>query len=266
MSASPKTRELLDHFASEVRLTIKTPEPDQVHNLRVAIRRLTQALVVVAPESKGAKKTRRELKHLMQLAGNVRDCDINLKLAGKLGASQEFLSRLHRRRAAAERLLNQELQNWDHPGLMSEWKEKLVSATASAPAHAAILRAVKRLFKRGTAAEESDKKLHPLRIAAKKLRYTLDLLDHCDQAHLQQIKELQTRLGDINDYETACRIAGEESASKRLIGKLRAKQERKIASFHRYWQKEFSGKKSEWEQVTLQAAPSRSRRERQGAA
>ncbi len=74
------------------------------------------------------------------------------------------------------------------------------------------------------------------------------------------MKELQKRLGDINDYETARRIAAEESAGKRVLARLAEKQDKKIHSFRRYWDREFSGEthRQEWQQVTL-PAPLRAR-------
>ena len=113
---------------------------------------------------------------------------------------------------------------------------------------------MKRVFKRGSAAEESEKKLHPLRIAVKKLRYTIDMLDRPEASRLEKVQELQSRLGDINDYETARRIAAEESAAKRVISDLRAAQEKKLRSFHRFWEKNFSGHKREWKRATFQTA------------
>ncbi len=208
----------------------------------------------------------------MRLAGDVRDCDITRKLAARYKASRKLLTRLDRRRRAAERRLISQLRQTIEEGAPEKWKESLSGGPNALPDRA-ILRGVKRLFKRGSAAVDSDEELHSLRIAAKKLRYTLDLLHHGDREHVDRIKNLQRFLGEINDYETARRIAAHESASKRLIGILGEKQEKKIAAFRRYWERLFSGRKREWKRAALQiarpqaqAAPSRSPRERQGAA
>ena len=266
MAASPQTRELLEQFLAEARRASQTPDPGQVHDLRVAIRRFNQALAIFYPESRQTEKTRAALKGIMHLAGEVRDCDITLKLAAKHKASPRMLEKLRRRRGAAERALILALQEWMDTDAALRWEQRLVNARAAPASRASLVHVVKRFFKRGSAAEESDEKLHPLRIAAKKLRYTLELLHRGDVTHVDRIKELQTRLGDINDLQTAIRIVAEESGGKAFASSLAKKQEKKIASFHRYWSKQFAGRKKEWKRVTLQAAPSRSRRGRQGAA
>jgi|SRR5579872_1321269 len=268
MAASPAS-ELLDAFTAEVRRAAHSLSHEQVHNLRVAIRKLTQALAVVDAPPKHIGQIRHRLKIIMRFAGKTRDYDIAIRLAQKVQASRRFLSRLRRRRAEAAKALALDVQKWLDLNTSARWHATLGTAHPSSSADRVLLKAVKRLFKRGESAEDSNKKLHPLRIAAKKLRYTLDLLDTPDAAHLEQIKELQKRLGDINDYETARRIAAEELAGKRVIARLGEKQDKKVRSFRRYWEREFSGKKhrQEWRKVTLQAAPSRSRaHERQGAA
>ncbi|MBZ5603424.1 MAG: CHAD domain-containing protein [Acidobacteriia bacterium] len=262
MSSSPGTRRLLDQFAAQLRQTPVAPTPDQVHDLRVSIRRLSQALANAGPDSNETERVRKELKVVMRMAGNVRDCDITLKLVGKAGGSKRLAERLHRRRGEAERALILGIGRWTKAHPLDRWRDLL-------PAHAedralAISAALKKLFKRGRAAEDSDRKLHPLRIAAKKLRYTLELL-HADAARIDMIKGLQTRLGDINDFETARSIAGEEGASKRMLDELRSKQDKKIRSFRRFWNSTFAGRDREWA-AALQAAPSRSRRVQHGNA
>jgi len=254
MAASPQATRLLDTLTAEARGTVRSAAPEQVHNLRVAIRRLMQALAVLNGPPKQIDKIRRGLKTIMGFAGKTRDYDITLKLARKANASDRFVARLHRRRAAAAKLLALDLQKWLELGMPAQWREVIAAAHPSASADRVLMKAVKRLFKRGAAAEGSRKNLHPLRIAAKKLRYTLDLLDSADPAHLEQIKQLQKRLGDINDYETARRIATEESGGKRIIRLLGEKQEKKVRSFHRYWEREFASEKRNWKRATLHAA------------
>ena len=104
-----------------------------------------------------------------------------------------------------------------------------------------LSRAAKRFFARGKAAKESDEKLHPLRIAAKKLRYTLELLPQPVKC-VEPIRKLQSRLGDINDFETIRRIVTEEGAGKRLAERLKQTRDNKIREFRLYWQAEFGGR------------------------
>ncbi len=254
MAASPALRGL-DAFAAEVRRTLSAPEPDQVHDLRVSIRRLLQVLALYDGSVKPIPLV---LKKIMRFAGDVRNCDITLKLVAKDNPSKGLLKRLRRRRGSSERTLILELQKWIEMDSASKWKAKLASSTIADSVDTSIRQALKRLFKRGAAAEDSDKKLHPLRIAAKKLRYSLDLAESADPARVELIVQLQRRLGDINDYATAQEIAREESAPSRVIKGLRRQEGRKIKSFRRFWDREFAGKKRrrEWKDKTFRGTRS----------
>lgn len=180
----------------------------------------------------------------MRLAGAVRDYDIATKLIAKLKAPVTLRHRLHRRRVQAEGLLMDSLRDWVTRGFTAKWRSKLMR-DRNAPAVNGLLPAVKLLFKRGAKAEHSAPALHKLRIAAKKLRYTMELAPS-NTVRLDQIKALQSKLGDINDYETTRRIAVKEGASNRIAVQLEEKEEKKTRQFRRYWKDEFAGKEREW--------------------
>jgi CHAD domain-containing protein len=248
-SLSSKTLDLLDHLELEVRRALKSVDRNHVHDLRVASRRLGQALAVLESSSatNGIGKIRRRLKSAITLAGSVRDCDITGKLIAKLDPSTLLHTRLARRRTRAERLLVTELRKWVSRRLVEKWRLKLKGQHVTAPTvdTEPLLEAARRVFDRGKKAEKSVRALHRLRIAAKKLRYTMELAPF-ETARLDAIKQLQTKLGDINDHETARRIASEEGASKRLIQRLEESQEKKTRRLRRFWNDEFAGKKKDW--------------------
>ena len=77
-----QTTRLLKRLALQIKGTPHSYSPEAVHDLRVAIRRFTQALDISKPflPSRAVKKIRRRIKAIMTLAGAVRDCDIALKL------------------------------------------------------------------------------------------------------------------------------------------------------------------------------------------
>jgi CHAD domain-containing protein len=264
MDSPSKTLELLNRFSAEIQRTVEAPEPDQVHDLRVAIRRLSQALATLQKESAVAAEIRRKLRRIMKQAGAVRDCDIVLKLASKEHASRRFETRIHVRRGEAEQKLLRAITRW--AGGTNRWAREIRKAKAlDVRESGAIGKSLKKLYKLGAAAEKSDHRLHHLRIAAKKLRYTLELVDTLKPA-METIKTLQSQLGDIHDYQMARVVGAEESLSKRVVARFEKKEQKKIAAFRRFWRDEFAGRKREW-RAKLQAAPSRSQvRERQGAA
>jgi CHAD domain-containing protein len=129
-------------------------------------------------------------------------------------------------------------------------------AFAPKPPADAISDAVIRLLKR-SAKMEDPSGLHRLRIAAKKLRYTLELLAP-GHPRLEQIKRLQSLLGDINDYETARHMIIEECGAKTLASQLENRQRRKIREFRRYWKSDFdrSGDPRPWVTATPHARKS----------
>ena len=67
-------------------------------------------------------------------------------------------------------------------------------------------RTAKALFRSST----STSGLHKLRIRAKKFRYTLELFQQAygeaGKARIEQLREVQTLLGDINDLQTARKL------------------------------------------------------------
>jgi CHAD domain-containing protein len=71
--------------ASQANRTAKSPSPHAVHDLRVAIRRLSQGLATFKPQlpRKAAKKIHRQLKALLSAAARLRDCDIGVKILSR---------------------------------------------------------------------------------------------------------------------------------------------------------------------------------------
>jgi CHAD domain-containing protein len=206
-------------LALAVRRVLKSPGPIPVHDLRVAIRRFNQATGL---NSQNRNKTEhRQSKQIMRRAGDVRNLDITLKLVTKLKGTKALQSKLRRRRDAAARRLTDPLKAWNVP-------DKLPKATPATATQAAV-RAIKRLFKRGAEAHH-PKDLHRVRIAAKKLRYTLELVAPGHPA-IEQTKSLQSDLGRINDYATARAILKSESGADSVREQLKDKQRRKMRAF-----------------------------------
>src|SRR5678815_1939319 len=75
----------LGRLAFQINQTVRSRDAEAVHDLRVAIRRFSQVLRVFKPcfRGKEVRKIRRELKQIMVLAGEVRNCDIALQLMSK---------------------------------------------------------------------------------------------------------------------------------------------------------------------------------------
>src|SRR6185503_15069163 len=76
--AAGQGSKLLRRLAHRVHQAASAPDPDAVHDLRVAIRRFQQFLRVFRQFLPGvtAKKIRRRLRKIMKSAGKVRNRDI----------------------------------------------------------------------------------------------------------------------------------------------------------------------------------------------
>ncbi len=78
---------LLRRLAFQMHRAARLRDPESIHDLRVAIRRFQQCLVVFAqffPRGR-SKKIRARLHEIMQIAGEIRNRDIALELLGKSG-------------------------------------------------------------------------------------------------------------------------------------------------------------------------------------
>src|SRR5215467_218780 len=103
--AHQQTAILLRRLAMQINRAARSGDPDAVHDLRVAIRRLSRCLRVFAEfyPGNGWKKMRCRLKDLMDACGGVRDRNIALDLLAKGGfpANSIVVRRLRLDRAQA---------------------------------------------------------------------------------------------------------------------------------------------------------------------
>lgn len=194
-----------------------------IHQARVATRRLREAVPVLTTGVKGAKtrKARGKIRRLTRALGTVRELDVTLhvldELARRPGIPRNALEdvRAHvmharddRRALMLERLddvnaekLGRRLRSVG--AVLSEsgvekWREVLA------------LRIVKRARRFTTAVQAagliySPERLHQVRIAAKKLRYALELAADAGmsaaRAPVRALKRTQTQLGRLHDLQ-----------------------------------------------------------------
>jgi CHAD domain-containing protein len=114
--AVAQTTRLLERLAFHVSDAAHSHAPDSVHDLRVAIRRFSQGLAVGKScfDTRELKKIRRRLKAMMSLTGDVRDCDVAIKLVtgSKAADAGAVEAKLRSRRAAAQKSLLASLRHW----------------------------------------------------------------------------------------------------------------------------------------------------------
>ena len=194
-----------------------------VHQARVATRRLREAVPVLTAGVKGAKtgKARNKIRRLTRALGTVRELDVTLHILDELARrpgiprnaledvrAHVVLERDRRRALMLERLdqVNSEklgrrlraigvaLTNCD----LETWRETLAT------------RLLKRARRFGAAVKEAGHiyapdRLHQVRIAAKKLRYTLELAADGGTAAaeplVRALKRVQNTLGRLHDLQ-----------------------------------------------------------------
>jgi len=195
-----------------------------VHQARVASRRLREAVPVLTAGLHHSKsgKAQRKIRRLTQALGTVRELDVTLHLIDELSErsgvpraalaevrAQVIEDRERRRAVMLDRLervdtdklarrLGAVRQALLHPSSRHSWRASLA------------LRIAKRARRLEKAIEDAGQiyapePLHQVRIAAKKLRYSLEIADESTAAPcgptLKVIKRVQDALGRLHDLQ-----------------------------------------------------------------
>lgn len=118
------TAELLSEAAVAMLLAAESPDEEAVHRMRVSIRRFQQSLRLFSSvlREKGVKRVRRELKSVMEPAGELRNHDIAIQLVRGAKAST---AALQQRRAAAREQFLAALRTVAQADLQDRWREAL---------------------------------------------------------------------------------------------------------------------------------------------
>jgi len=217
------------HRALEVRMArflerLEAPawedDPEGLHQVRVAARRLSAVLDLVDPDAYGGHKGhRRTLKHLVTLLGPVRELDVHGAALHALhretqstlqAASLEHLEDgLDRARAKVRRGLKKEvaslrLQDLTRLLKVANLPDPFQSVSLQEAAWAALAPRLAVLGDlRNLANQEDAAALHKARVQIKKLRYALEAVEgvfaDSPETLLLPLRELQTCLGTHHD-------------------------------------------------------------------
>jgi CHAD domain-containing protein len=246
---------LLERLSFHINRAAAAQTPDAVHDLRVAVRRFTQALVLGKScfVSRAVKKIRRRLRTIMTLAGTVRDYDIAVKLVTRSKAEDAAAvnGKLRAHRTEARKILAASLQQWNSRNSPSKWCHALEAKASIAEfkpttvedvARRKLPRLAEAVFREGHRAaspEASAEQLHKCRLAAKKFRYTVELFAELygpdAGVWVEQLKATQNLLGSISDCAMTRRLVEDMGASDRIIADLKDRQHRKTRQFRKAW-------------------------------
>jgi CHAD domain-containing protein len=117
---------LLATLAFQVHRAANKAGPDEIHDLRVSIRRFSQALELFSdffPKWQ-VKKIQRMLKRMMRLTSSIRDRDITLEF---LAESQHTAHRprLTKERSSYQRQFAQTVRRWSARDFSAQWRNGL---------------------------------------------------------------------------------------------------------------------------------------------
>lgn len=218
--------------------------PESVHQVRVACRRLRAGFRVFR-ELLGKERTKRwrsALRDLASALGKARDTDVQIAaMLGRLGESGDpeirhgivfWLALLETTRSRCQPQIRHALRRFLRTGTLRQMKEWLndarrnlataVGKTEAPPTgyEKRLLQRVNEFLTQGNSLrdEEDVARHHEFRVAAKKLRYTLEIYAPVLGTHfevaLEAVREMQSYLGEIHDCDVW--IAELESAVRRL--------------------------------------------------
>ena len=194
-----------------------------VHQARVATRRLREALPVLrkSVNNHALDRVRHQVRQMTRALGPVRELDVALAHLEEIALDSKVSSRAIgrvRQAVARERLARRrEMLGAITPGKVEKLRQRLghVSSGPETPQSAAALEeAVAQVTRRARrlahAIDEAGglyvaPRLHGVRVAAKKLRYALEIERELKRSkstsRIAQLKRLQDLLGHMHDFD-----------------------------------------------------------------
>ena len=241
----------LDRFDREVKAVLAAPLPDTIHDVRVATRRLSQALRVFRKAlCPGVPKSiRAQMSAIRQEAGAIRDGDVMVELFLKLK-----LQRTHRlfRELAVQRIQEEQKLKDSLSALLAtdyrvHWHAALTAFHGDAAD--ALDDARERLPKESSkymaagrklvAKPRTPEQLHEFRILTKRFRYTLEMFAELYgpglQVRLGRLRSVQETLGNLNDCVVASKMLQRYDPHQRLLPRLAADAVAYESAFRYFW-------------------------------
>lgn len=200
-------------------------EEGLVHKVRVTCRRLRVVLTVLPPESlrETARPVRSCLGRLRRVAGEVRDCDVHLRLLEELDRARQdrkpaglidALAMAREDRVLANAALKDHVDAFRMGRFLRDANEMVAAietAHAAAPEGSVehlrtnVASCRRRLDAAGRVSPSTPTAFHELRLAVKAWRYAREALEFVGvqpEGDAVALAELQGRLGELNDLST----------------------------------------------------------------
>ena len=227
-----------------------TFDPEAIHDMRVAVRRLRAAIKTfksILPSK--AKKIRTDLKEVGRILGKKRDLDVFYEFIRHIvDANSTSLKKIPRENERSEKQVLSMLNSKKYKKIIESLKELKPAKTKLNILKAAknrIRKELKKVLKRASAIDPKvgDKTLHKFRISLKKLRYNCEFFEPIFNKYIyfispfiKKTKKIQDILGDHQDSITGIlmliqyknKFSGEEYLKIKQKFELKKKRARRL--------------------------------------
>lgn len=243
-AAAKLARKRLEDFAGLFARAMLEDDAKTVHDLRVASRRLQQLLrgLSASDAKKSHKKASGFLRDVRQALGPLRNLDVMSELieARAEGATSEstrsawlaIKSAIEKQRAQESERVQEVLKDYDLTRFIDRTRRALESNAPAGKIDSDLAEVIQRRFEAWSEAlaevveEPTAKRLHDLRIAGKRLRYSVELsaalVDPKQKTLARSLAQLQDDLGAWHDVHTLMQYVGAYLNQKSHPGESRA--------------------------------------------
>lgn len=271
----------LAHYRSNEAVLVATRDPEALHQMRVALRRLRSAFWLFKPALKDArfKAFRNGIRHFTSDLGAARNVDVCIARSSKGSRERRWLKaqRMHLYETSIKNLRDPrwrrllfEISAWTDSG---EWRN---SPHASSPLLPMATRRIDQLWNRilkfgPDPAKLRNDRRHRLRIAIKMLRYALGFLEGPLRSAKREweifdleSEALQNTLGKLTDGEACCELRSSaglkpkrrRAAKRKHLSRARQKLE-KLRRATPYWREGCTPPGNNWPSMLAPTADDR---------
>jgi CHAD domain-containing protein len=117
---------LLTRLAFQIHRAAKAPGPEEIHDVRVSIRRFSQGLLLFEAffPPWEVRKIRRRLKRMLKLTSEIRDRDITLDYLASIRQTRHR-PRLVKKRLVLQKEFSQMVRRWNAREFSAKWRSGL---------------------------------------------------------------------------------------------------------------------------------------------
>lgn len=269
----------IEKLEEQIDLALKRCGEDEVHDFRVAVRRLGQALRVFGGllPGKEARRMRKALKPALDAAAHVRDLDVDSELLVRLGlrADHPLLEKMRKDRERGALGFVGHLYLLRAQGVPQDWLGRLdllreTEEEAAAHARSLLPPMSADFFAAGRKAAlkpSAAAQLHAFRLSAKRFRYTLEIFSPfygpVMEKRIGQVREIQGILGRRQDCAVTMQLldaaASFDAEAREVMQALERRARRLEGEFVKYWREAFDGEGQErlWLRYLARRMPAR---------